>query len=150
MPSVGALHMMCLNRLDRRIRPHCAEPSICFTHGSIRLPNEWVPDPDLFVVRDFTIRGKLLAGLPDFVAEVGVTTLEHDLEEKQADYAKFGIPECWVVDPAGGKIHVFRDPRPDGTWAETFVAAGQDEVSPRAVPGAKVVVADIVPEPENP
>ncbi|MGK7892918.1 MAG: Uma2 family endonuclease [Xenococcus sp. (in: cyanobacteria)] len=45
--------------------------------------------------------------------EVADTSLKKDLELKKSFYAAANIPEYWVLDLAGQKIHVFLNPQGD-------------------------------------
>jgi Uma2 family endonuclease len=47
------------------------------------------------------------------VIEVSETSAV-EREVKAPLYARYGIPEVWVVDLAGGQVEVFRRPSPQG------------------------------------
>ncbi len=44
----------------------------------------------------------------DLVIEVVSEDRRHDLEVKRSEYARAGIPECWIIDPMMGGISVLR------------------------------------------
>jgi Uma2 family endonuclease len=48
------------------------------------------------------------------VIEVAETSAAVEREVKAPLYARYGIPEVWVVDLAGGQVEVFRRPSPQG------------------------------------
>jgi Uma2 family endonuclease len=108
------------------------------------------PMPDVAVVagspRDFAQSHPTTAAL---VVEVSDTTLAVDSTEKAEDYAAAGVPEYWIVDLNGRRLHVLRDPAPHpagGHSYRTQVTLGPgDAVSPLAVPAASVAVADLLP-----
>jgi hypothetical protein len=68
-------------------------------------------------------------------------------------YATAGVPEYWVLDVDGRRLHVFRDPAALPLPTElaatayrthaTFGAA--DRVSPLGAPAASVLVGDLLP-----
>jgi Uma2 family endonuclease len=64
-----------------------------------------VREPDLCFIRKERaqiITGKAVEGVPDLVIEVlSPTTRDDDLPqgEKWRDYARFGVPRYWIVDP---------------------------------------------------
>jgi Uma2 family endonuclease len=46
--------------------------------------------------------------VPDWVGEVGDTTIATDSDEKKHLYAALGIPEYWVADVKGARVLAFR------------------------------------------
>lgn len=50
----------------------------------------------------------------DLVIEVAVSSLQRDLQQKLALYARAQVVEYWVVDLGGGRVVVHRAPRYDG------------------------------------
>jgi Uma2 family endonuclease len=66
-------------------------------------------------------------------------------------YAKAGIPEYWIINLLDHQLEVYRNPITDVASSSGFNYPGQvilrpgDFVSPLAVPGAKVAVADLLP-----
>jgi Uma2 family endonuclease len=86
------------------------------------LSQENVVQPDiLFVSKDrLGIIGKPnIQGPPDLVIEiVSESTRSKDADIKRKLYAKYGVREYWIVDPAAKTVEVL-------TWSETgYVAAG--------------------------
>ena len=69
------------------------------------------------------------------IVEVSDTTLEHDLGSKARLYARAAIPEYWVIDVKGCRIHQHRDPKPDG-YASVRVIESGDVFSSLARPDA--------------
>lgn len=89
------------------------------TDGTLRIGDYSAPEPDVFVVRNFTGRKYAQASDAVLVVEVSISTRANDLKIKAPLYARAGIPELWIVEPEARRVRVFRDPRPDGTWGET-------------------------------
>ncbi|MBN9521358.1 Uma2 family endonuclease [bacterium] len=110
------------------------------------------PVPDLAFVpgaaRDYLTRQATSAAL---VVEVSDTTLAYDTTEKAELYATGGIADYWVIDVTNERLLVFRDPRPlstapSATAYQTCLTLGRgDTVSPLALPGVSVDVADLLP-----
>ena len=69
------------------------------------------------------------------IVEVSDNTLDHDLGPKAKLYARAGIPEYWVIDIKGRRIHQHRDPTADG-YTSLRVVASPDTLSPLAQPTA--------------
>jgi Uma2 family endonuclease len=108
-------------------------------------PTSW-PEPDVIVLnRDFT---RLLtysqpADL-ELVVEVSDTTLRFDLTVKAGLYARAAIREYWVVDIAGRRMIVHREPG-DGRYASITVHSEEESVSPLASPSHSVTIGELLP-----
>jgi Uma2 family endonuclease len=113
-PQHGALKQRLMHWLgtsaDREV--HVEDPLVVPDRTSL-------PEPDIAVVPvgDYTRTHPAIALL---VIEVALTSLKLDLNVKPPLYAAMGV-ECWVVDVAAKRVHVFRDPHPDGYASETVV-----------------------------
>ncbi len=120
------------------LAPHSVvDPDIAVVAGSMdehyaRDP-DWVPNTALLVV------------------ESSHTTLSQDRNRKASLYASVGIADYWILDVAGRRLEVRRDPRPDPAaefghgYAIVSVHAPGDAVAPLARPGSPVAVADLFP-----
>ena len=109
------------------------------------------PHPDLAVVvgspRDYAEHPTTAI----LVVEISDTTFDFDTHEKASLYAAAGIADYWVVDLAGRRILVMRNPEPregeaHGHWYRSVSGFDADgTVTPLAVPTARVRVADLLP-----
>lgn len=84
---------------------------------TVRLGDADVRDPDIAIIRAIEPGDPL--SRPDavlLVAEVSDSTLSTDRGSKRLSYARFGIPNYWVVDVQGRTIETMREPR-DGDYA---------------------------------
>ncbi len=66
--------------------------------------------PDFMIVCDpDKIKANGIHGAPDLVVEVlSPSTVKNDRTHKKDVYAKCGVQEYWLVDPAGKSIEVYR------------------------------------------
>jgi Uma2 family endonuclease len=106
-----------------------------------------VPEPDLALLRPRSDNyASAHPGQADvlLVIEVSDSTLRVDLETKVPLYARAGIAEVWVVDVGARAVHVFREPGIDG-YRKGFVAKGDDELTPAALPEVRLRAAEIFP-----
>jgi Uma2 family endonuclease len=105
------------------------------------------PQPDLIVLkRDFSHFTKENPRPEDLqlVVEIADSTLGFDRTTKANLYARAGIVEYWVLDVAGRRMFVHRDPREERYVS--IVAYGEDEsVSPLAAPGSSLRISDAFP-----
>ena len=129
MPSPRRPHQfavrMLLRELEKLVDVHGGEvilsPMDCeFADGTVLQPDLGYVRPErLAIVRD------IIRGVPDLVIEViSPSSRRFQRERKMAVYARFGVPEAWVVDPPNRTVTVFQNQ--DGAWAtETTVAFGE-------------------------
>jgi len=100
------------------------------THGPLALGSASEPEPDIAIVggkvRDYR-------------------------EDKGSLYARFGVPEYWIVNLPERVIEVYRDPEPEEGarfgWHYGHVDRYRtgNAIVPQALPGAQVAVADLLP-----
>lgn len=106
------------------------------------------PEPDLIVLKRDLSHFKSENPRPQdlhLVVEVADSTLSFDLTTKARLYARAAIVEYWVLDVAGRRMIVHRDPQA-GRYA-SVVAYGSDEsVSPLAAPGSSLRISDAFPQ----
>lgn len=128
MPPMGSRHAVVVTVLADRLSTAASEVS---AHVRIQLPlrlgADSEPQPDVAVVRGHPRqywsehpgpRDVLLA------VEVAESTLRFDLDVKARVYAAHGIPEYWVVDVAGEKAFVFRQPEENGYASRETIVGG--------------------------
>jgi Uma2 family endonuclease len=78
------------------------------------------------------------------IVEIADSTLGFDLKVKGALYARAGVPEYWVLDVAGRRLLVHRNPQ-SGRYTDVAAYSEQESVSPLAAPQAQFRVADAFP-----
>jgi Uma2 family endonuclease len=104
------------------------------------------PVPDLIVLRQDESHFTSNPQPQDLrlVVEIADTSLSFDLTVKAALYARAGVPEYWVLDVAGRRLLVHRNPQ-SGVYAEVAAYSEHEDVSPLAAPQAKFHVVDAFP-----
>ena len=105
------------------------------------------PVPDLIVLRETLDHYQSNPRPADLrlVVEIADTSLEYDLTIKAALYARAGIAEYWVVDLAGRRLIVHREPQPDGRYGSITAYSEAESVSPLAAPQSQFRVSDAFP-----
>ena len=107
-----------------------------------RLTNE--PEPDISVLiraLDFSTHPR-----PEelrLVAEVSGSSLVFDLTTKARLYAQSGIVEYWVLDLAGRRLIVHREPV-DGRYQSVVAFGEEEQLATLAVPERYVRVGDLL------
>jgi len=140
-------HQAVLGRLHLRAGAYLeARPELgrlYFAPLDVVLTEHDVVQPDLVFVADTSIiTEKNVWGTPTWVVEI-VSDPRRDRVLKLRAYARTGVPEYWIVDPVGDTIDVFL-PAPGGGYAEPRRSAPGHTISPRALPGLAIEVADVL------
>lgn len=103
-------------------------------------------EPDLAVVR---LRAdRYSAGDPGpedvhLLVEVVQSSLPDDRARKGPLYARYGVPEYWIVNLVDDVLEVHREPREDGYALRRTLRAGE-RIAPLAFPDFEVPVADLL------
>lgn len=79
------------------------------------------------------------------VVEISDTTLAFDLGIKSRLYARAGILDYWVVDIAGRRVVVHRDPRA-GVYESVTSYHASESIEPLSAPGSSFRVAYVFPD----
>jgi Uma2 family endonuclease len=118
----------------------------------VALDDESEPEPDVSVVpgdpRDY---GTAHPTSPVLVVEVSLSRLAFDREHKGSLYARAHVADYWIVNLPDRRLEVYREPVSDGAapfgWRYGHhVTLGFDApVSPLALPGVQIAVADLLP-----
>ena len=146
MVPIGSRHASRTNRLMRFFAQAAADGSVSLT---VRMPlrlDAWnEPQPDLMLLRprsdDYADRHPSAADVL-LLVEVSDSSLAYDRNTKLALYARFGVPEVWIVDIPGGALEVYRAPE-DGAYAHRErLTAGR--LSPGLVPELAIDVAALL------
>ena len=137
--SVDELVDTLVNRFRGRARVRCQNP---LRFDGLR---EVQPDVALLKLRD----DMYSTGHPGpddvlLLIEVSDSTLAYDRNVKLPMYARFDIPECWVVNIPDGLIEVYTDPS-DGEYQTRRAYAADESVSSSAFPDISLSVSRIVP-----
>ena len=77
------------------------------------------------------------------VVEVADTSLHFDRDQKAAIYARRGVLELWIVDVAGERILVRREPSAAG-YGESLTVTRGDSLSPEAFPDVVFRTEDLL------
>jgi Uma2 family endonuclease len=104
------------------------------------------PEPDLIVLNRPTPAFERNPGPQDLrlVAEIADSSLVFDLATKAALYARAGIVEYWVLDVAGRRLIVHRQPHM-GRYQSVVAYAQTESVAPLAAPDRQFAVVFVFP-----
>ena len=117
MSPIGSRHASCVARLDRLCNRLVGELALVFCQNPVRLNEHSEPEPDLMLLKP---RADEYAGAHPgpadvlLIIEVADTSAGYDRTEKAPLYARFGIPEMWLVDLSRDLVEVLRNPSARG------------------------------------
>ena len=146
MAAIGSPHAAITNRLVRifsRALPD--ELALVAVQSPVRLDAYNEPEPDVILLRpraDSYRASHPRAADVLLLVEVSESSLHYDRSVKLPLYARFGVPEVWIVDLIGLAVEVYREPR-DGAYASRERLTG-GLLAPALVPGATVDVAGLL------
>ena len=146
MPPIGPGHAGDTKQLNQLFSSRLGTRAIVGVQDPIRLPPGAEPEPDIALLRPRQDFYRTAHPGPDdvlLIVEVAETSLAYDRDVKVPMYAAAGIPEVWVVDVAGGRVLVFREPQADGFRQMTVVESG-GVLTPTAFPDLVIRVDEIL------
>jgi Uma2 family endonuclease len=142
MSPIGSRHAGLVNRLNRLFSQRAGDQVVVSVQNPVRLGGYSEPQPDLALLRpraDFYTSSH--PGPEDVLlaVEVAETSAAVDREVKVPLYARFGVPEVWLVDLAEDLVEVFREPSAEG-YREVLVLRRGESLAPALLPDLLVPV----------
>jgi len=148
MAAKGYTHDLIKNGLNLALARALPTDMIVGIENSIQFTDKTILEPDLVVFKrsararseaDFAYfeRGNLLLAI-----EVAVSSLNYDRGLKARLYARYGVPELWVIDANERITWMHRDPNGDA-WSSITERGATDPLTTPTLPGFSVRLADI-------
>jgi Uma2 family endonuclease len=144
MNPIGSPHAAVTRRLEQRFARAVADDLVS-VQNPLRLDayNESQPDfvalrprPDAYAASHPGASDALL------VVEVSDSSLDHDPKTKLPLYAKFGVPDVWIVDLSGSAVDVYRN-RTEGRFASSSRMT-QGALTPARIPEVTIDIAPLL------
>ncbi len=114
-PAPNTLHQTVVGNLFAELRQHVRKHRlgrVFVAPFDVVFTTSTVLQPDVIFVSQLRLRiigEKNLSGPPDLVVEVlSESTARLDREIKLKQYALHGVPECWLLEPDGKTVEIFR------------------------------------------
>lgn len=153
MASMKNWHALGIKALDDFLSREFGHGYWVRVQMSIDLSPHSVPDPDIVVIAGGyrSHRGPNNPTSALLIVEVSDTTLRFDRRVKKSLYAASGIADYWILNLVDDQLEVYRDPIPDAktrfgwTYSSRVDLLSGATVSPLALPGANIAVADLLP-----
>ncbi|MBX2999587.1 MAG: Uma2 family endonuclease [Caldilineaceae bacterium] len=150
MAAISSLHAACVNRLNSFF-VYGAPDAIVHPQNPIQLDDYSEPQPDLAVLRyreDYYASAHPTPADVYLLIEVAYTSQTYDRERKLPLYARFGVPEVWIVDVEAEQIDAFSGAHPQGYREVRHFWRG-DTLAPTAFPDLVISVDKILGKPKD-
>lgn len=144
--TMSGSHAVCANRVVALLESLVGERALVKSQVPVVLDERSEPRPDVVVLRHRSVPYLQSPALPGdiiLLVEVSDTTVTFDRGRKASYYAQSGVPECWVVDIAGGQVLRMRSPASGGYRDIRNLRRGS-RVSVEALEGVRFDVAEIL------
>ncbi len=145
MSPIGSRHAACVARLTAwAVR--LQDRAIAWVQNPVRLGDLTEPQPDLALLRfrsDFYATAHPTPEDIFLVVEVAETSADYDRQVKIPLYARWSIPEAWLVDLDQHRVEVYRNPSSDG-YRDLRGVTGSEPIAPLAFPDLELRAQDIL------
>lgn len=129
VPPIGPAHQSIVDELGKRLVIALGDAYRVRIQGPVTLPPRSEPQPDVLVARAGSYSQRHPGPEDALVAiEVSDSSRERDETEKLPLYARYGIPECWIVDISARVIRVNSRAERDGYTECTEVPFAEGRV----------------------
>jgi len=145
MSPIGPPHCGTVDWFNHRLVLAVGDRAVVRVRHSLRLSDRSMPEPDFVLARPRAGGYRTAHPAPDdtlLVIEVAESSLARDRDVKLPLYAEAGIPEVWIVDVAGKRILVYRQPLGESYQVSATRRPG-DFVEVAALPDIRLAVDDV-------
>lgn len=144
--AIGSPHAGKTNRLVRFFAQAAADGRVLTSvQNPLRLDAYNELEPDFMLLRpradDYQASHPGAADVL-LLVEVSDSSLAYDRGRKLALYAKFNVPEAWIIDIAGSAVEIHRQPHDSGYSSMERRTSGI--LAPGLVPGVLIDVAALL------
>lgn len=146
-PSPTTTHQRISQRLERTLIDSCEQQYIIMDAPvDVILSDDETRQPDILMVhrsREFIIEKHGVVGPPDLVLEIlSPNSAKRDRVMKKESYARFAVPEYWIVDPAHLTIEQYVLVRPGEPYTLANVFGSEDTVRSERIPCVSFAVKE--------
>jgi len=138
MAPIGSRHAWAVIALNKILVEAVGDEAIVSPQNPIALPLHNAPQPDLCVLRRRDDYADRVPRAEDvlLLIEVADTTLTKDRGIKAPIYARYMIPEVWIIDIQNRRVEILTEPG-EGGYARSRVVSPDE---PLGLPGGQRVI----------
>jgi Uma2 family endonuclease len=136
MPPVGSDHASVVDQLNHLLAGALRGQALVRVQGPVRLSRSSEPEPDIALLKprpDYYRHAHPSGADVLLVVEMSDSSLRYDCDVKVPLYARHEVPEVWIVDLPGERMHLYRSAA-DGAYRDRFVEAHPGQTSPISFP----------------
>jgi Uma2 family endonuclease len=134
-----------VDRLNRLLGRAVGDRAIVRCRGPVRLSNVFEPHPDLVLLaprEDCYEERPVTAADALLIVDVSEATPRYDRQVNWFLFGRYGIPEYWLFDAQGNKLHVFRQPA-DEKYGDVSCTDEPGEMPIALLPGVTVDLSSL-------
>ncbi|MEX2415448.1 MAG: Uma2 family endonuclease [Paenibacillaceae bacterium] len=138
-PSPTTTHQSISQRIERTMMD-CCEINYIIFHAplDVILSDNETRQPDILAIhrsREHIIEERGIVGPPDLVVEIiSPSSAKRDRTMKKQSYARFGVPEYWIVDPSNLTIEQYVQTELGQPYELLNVFGSEDTVTSERMP----------------
>ena len=145
MAPIGSDHAGQVIQLNVILTRLLSGKAFISPQNPIRLGQHSEPQPDCAVLRlrdDFYRTAHPEPQDILLLIEVSDTTVRYDREIKIPLYARYRIPEVWLLDLQNKQLEIYRQPSDDG-YRQILRPARDERVAPALLPDVSLAISDL-------
>ena len=145
MSPIGSNHAGTVNYLNQVLFAALQENAIISPQNPIILNDRNEPEPDIVLLKprkDFYRQSHPTPNDVLLIIEVADTSLRYDSEIKIPLYARYGIPEVWIVDLENNQLTKYLSPN-DDHYESSNVVNDLSQISVQELPELKINLANL-------
>ena len=142
---IGSNHAGTVNYLNQVLFAALQENAIISPQNPIILNDRNEPEPDIVLLKprkDFYRQSHPTPNDVLLIIEVADTSLRYDSEIKIPLYARYGIPEVWIVDLENNQLTKYLSPN-DDHYESSDVVNDLSQISVQELPELKINLANL-------
>ncbi len=143
---IGDPHAACVIRLNRLFNTQLGADIAIVGIQTPVVVLDSRPEPDVVLVKPR--KDEYATAAPRardilLLIEVADSSLAYDRTEKLSLYAEAGVPEYWIANVSAECVEVYRDPQPNGTYADRHIANRGETLGILALPSISLAVDQV-------
>jgi Uma2 family endonuclease len=146
MSAMGSRHAAVVTRVTNLLVPLFKNKALLRPQLPLRLNDFNEPEPDIVLLKPrqdcYSSRHPGPADV-FLVLEISDSSLKYDRDIKLPIYARFQVPEVWIVDLPGNALLVYRDPSANGYKTSLSFQRG-DASSCLAFPDIELTINEVL------
>lgn len=143
MSPKGNHHEVFKSALTRILARQAPEDLRLGIETSVYLSERTFVEPDLCLYPKRLLPEDVQGSDLLLVIEVAGSSLGYDKGLKAKLYARYGVPEFWVIDATRRVAWIHIGPQPDGGWSRIEEGGAREPLETPSLPGISILLKDL-------